>query len=124
VQIANRDFCTSPRFQQLLMHGLYSLYSSRLFFSKDSDRLGPYPFDAPYFTRSNTLVKILCCFIWAINLNSHSAGKHRGRFMTLLLGFIYYVVLCRREEICKQNFGCKNRRDDMENLIVVRRITI
>jgi len=66
----------------------------------------------------------LCCFIWAINLNSRSAGKHRRRFMTLLLGFIYYVVSCRREEICKQNFGCKSRRDYMENLIVVRRLTI
>ena len=57
-------------------------------------------------------------------MNSRSVGKRRRRFMTLLLGFIYYVVLCTREEICKENFGCKSRRDDMENLIVVRRITI
>jgi hypothetical protein len=44
--------------------------------------------------------------------------------MTLLLVFIYYVLLGGREEICRQNFGCKSRRDDRENLIVVRRITI
>lgn len=44
--------------------------------------------------------------------------------MTLLLVFIYYILLGRREEINKQNFSCKSRRDDWENLIVIRRITI